>query len=80
MVVDCIGSRSLLSFLLKYHRLYFSSFMSAFHIARLKLSTERHADTSEEASTSCDSMPSRRSLPPLDKSLYIFTYTLQGRT
>ena len=38
----------------------------------MKLSSESHTDTSEEASTSYDSRPSGRSLPPLDKSLCIF--------
>ena len=56
----------------KYHRPCYSSFTSAFHIAKLKLSSESHTDTSEEASTSYDSRPSRRSLPPLDKLLCIF--------
>ena len=36
--------------------------MSAFHIAKVNLSTERHTDTSEEA---CDSWPSMRSLLPV---------------
>ena len=56
----------------KYHRPCYSSFTSAFHIAKLKRSTESHTDTSEEASTSHDTRSSRRSLPPLDKSLCIF--------
>lgn len=64
----------------KYHRPCYSSFTSVFHIAKLKGSTESYTDTSEEASTSYETRSSRRSLPPLDKSLCIFCHELQGRT
>ena len=56
----------------QYHIPCYSSFTSAFHIAKLKRSTESHTDTLEEASTSHDTRSSRRSLPPLDKLLWIF--------
>ena len=56
----------------KYHRPCYSSFISAFHIAKVKRSTESHTDTLEEASTSHDTRSSRRSLSPLDKSHCIF--------
>ena len=56
----------------KYHRPYYSSFISAFHIAKLKGSSVSYTDTSEEVSFSYETRSSRRSLPPLDKSLCIF--------
>ena len=56
----------------KYHKSCYSSFTSAFHIAKLKRSTESHTDTLEEDSTSHDTRSSRRSLSPLDNSLCIF--------
>ena len=56
----------------KYNTPCYSSFMSAYHIAKLKGSTESYTDTSEEASTSYETRLSRSSLPPLDKSLCIF--------
>ena len=56
----------------KYHRPCYSSCTSAFHIAKLKRSTESHTDTSEDVSTSHDTSSSRRTLPPLAKSLCIF--------
>ena len=54
----------------KYHIPCYSRFTSAFHIAKLKGGS--YTDTLEEASTSYLTRSSRRSLPPLDKSLCIF--------